>query len=508
MTSRLLNLFTGAIGSWSISRARSAIDAHEEGDFSESAMLAKSSKRFYRIAGALNTRTGALKARAGLPFQVERSDRGDQRKTQTVADRMRDLWWDVCPETVIAQHHEDAVQLHRSVGYLEWTVVKVGTRREKIPLLHHLPASGLHYRDFERAWYYTTADGPERVTPGDGFWFLHEAAETRPPFGGTILPLGMMYPLSTLTERGWARWCEKHGLATLAVKEPAFAADDVEAKAAFYEQFRKLGSEPVLREPQSSAGEGWEARWLEAMGGGWQSFRGFLEYVGDASEYTVTGMTPRGDQPVGGDGESVRERVRVEHLAGDAEPMSTSLRDQVWKPWGRENYDGWEDDTAGWGRWDTRPPADLVVRADILAKAADLIPRLGALGADTEALLDEFRVPRPKKTEQKQPMPQADPAAAAAAAAAVPAAPVAEEVKPIPVTPTDLALAVTIDEVRTSNKLDPEAGANGGELVAERRARLATVIAQGAAAEQGKKPGEGDAPPDEESEDEEEAATT
>lgn len=400
-------MMSGSTGAWTVSRARAALDAHEDGDLSESALLAKASKRYHRIAGALNTRTGALKSRAGLPFQVEKSDRGDQRRAQTVADRTKDLWWDVCPETTIAQLHEDAIMLDRAVGYLDWQVIKVGTRREKVPLLHHLPAIGLSYREWEGSWYYQTRDGPERVTPGDGRWFLHEPGTVGQPFGGSILVLGLLYVMSTYDERDLARWCEKLAMPVLAIDEPSFASDDVEAAQsarAFYDQFKKLGTEAVFRLPKDQDGKGWDARWLEASGTGWQGLRAFGVYLGDASEYAVTGMTPRGDQPLGGDGESVRERVRVEYLAADAEPMTTSLRSQVWKPWGRENFDGWEDDLAAWGRWDTRPPADLVVRAQILSQAAELIPKLEALGADREALLDEFRIPRPKG-----PLPKARP---------------------------------------------------------------------------------------------------
>lgn len=408
-STRIVPLLTGTLGGWSISTARTALDAHEGGDFSESARLAKSSRRFHRIAGALNTRTGALKARAGLPFQVEKSARGDQRRAQTVADRTLDLWWDVCPETTIARLHEDAVQLEAAVGYLDWRTVKVSGRSEWIPKLCHLPAHGLSYREWESAWYYQTADGPERVTPGNGTWFLHLPGSERPPFGGAIMTLGMLYIASTFTERDWARWGEKLGFPMLGVKEPMFAQDNVEAVANFYDQFKNMGREPIVREPQGTDGDGWQTRWIESSGVGWQNFRGHLSYVGDASEYAVTGMTPRGDQPLGGDGESVRERVRVEYLAADSEPMSTSLRDQVWKPYGRYNFDGWEDDLAAWGRWDTRPPADLVVRADILTKAAKLITELEALGADREALLDEFRIPR-VRGKLPPPKPAAAPA--------------------------------------------------------------------------------------------------
>ncbi len=405
-------MLTGSSGGWSIRRAAAALDMHEDGDFSESAQLAKAARRYHRIAGALNTRTGALKATAGLPFQVEPSDRGDQRRARSIAAQTKARWWDVCPETTIASLLEDAIMLDRAVGFLTWKSVKVDGKSQWLPKVNHLPARGLSYRELEQAWYYNGADGPEKITPGDGTWFLHLPASVQPPFGGAILSLGVLYVISHFTERDWARWGEKLGFPMLAIKEPAFAADDVEANVqGFYDQFKKLGKEPIIREPQGSDGTGWESRWIESSGVGWQSFRAHLAYVGDASEYTVTGMTPRGDQPLGGDGESVRERVRVEYLAADAEPMSTSLREQVWMPIGRYNDSAWDDELAAWGRWDTKPPANMVVRADILGKAATFIPQLVSLGADPEALLDEFRIPRkagaalPKQEAAPKPAP-------------------------------------------------------------------------------------------------------
>lgn len=403
---RIVPLLAGSPGKWSINRTRAALELHETGDFSESAQLADASKRFYRTRGAINTRTGALKSRGGLPFTVEPSDFGDRALAERVANDCRRAWWSVCPETTIAQIHEDAIQLEAAVGRIEWHTVRLDARTWWMPKLIHLPAYGLSYREDEGAWYYATREGPVKITPGDGDWFLHLPGRQRPNFGGAVMVNGPIHTYSSLTERGWLRFCEKHGLPMLGIKEPLSAQDDVGQVEKFYGQFKKIGSEPIVREPKGgSAEEGWEVRWIEANGTGYQSLRGFLEYAGDAAEYTITGMTPRGDQPRGGDGESVRERVRVEYLSSDAEPLTNSLRAQVWAPFGRFNYEGWEDEIAPWGRWDTRPPTDLKSRAETLTAASKAIADLRAQGIDVTPILEEFKLKLDQSGRPQDPQP-------------------------------------------------------------------------------------------------------
>lgn len=75
-----------------------------------------------------------------------------------------------------------------------------------------------------------------------------------------------------------------------------------------------------------------------------------------------------------------------------------------------------------------------------------------------------------------------------------PAAGPAEGTPEITLAPTDLAAIVKVNEARASVGLSPLLGADGEMTVAEFKAKFANVIAQGAAAEQGLKPGEEPAP--------------
>jgi hypothetical protein len=389
---------------WTVGAVRSALDRHELGDLYDSARLVDWMGRDPRIHGDLGTRVRALAARSGLPFTVEPSNEADQRRAAAVAKQVSALWWNVLPEEVIAQLLADAIMLGVCVAMLEWD----GPQRDRLHVMP-LPAHNLCWDEWAGHWYYQTRDGREVVTPGDGRWFLHLPHGQRSWMRGAVRPLGHLSVARYLSQRDWDRHCEKHGMPVLAVREPAFAQDDVSnGVAAFYDQFRNLGSETVLRLPQGSGapGDGWEAKWLETTAQGWQSFQGRLARLdSDVSVVLLGRDAASADKALGGDGEAERGRVRIEYLASDAEPLTTSLRDQVWMPWGRVTQANWDDSLAPWGRWNTRPPADLSRRAATLSVLGDAIGKLTGQGVDPKPLIEEFQLTQIAGAKPQDPTP-------------------------------------------------------------------------------------------------------
>lgn len=393
---RIAGQFVEAASTWTVATVRSALDSHERGMFRQSSRLSDAMGRDPRISGALDTRVRALSSRSALPFGVETSDEGDGRKREAVARRMRELWWSSCPESAVGPILRDAIMLGVSVGRITWT-----NGDEWVPTLEWLPPHGLSYEyDFssEYRWIYNDKDGiRHHVTPGDGTWFLYLPGGPRSWMTGRVRSLGLPWFGGVCTERDWNRYNEKHGLAILSIDEPFWAQDDVEGEAgadgthaeAYYEQFRNLGSESVLRNPQGQDKDtpGWAAKFLEPVGDTWASFEGHLKHLGQLIDATLLGKS--GDSgPKGGDGELAHERVRVEYLATDAETLATTIRDQVWKPFALFNYD--DQDAAGWGRWNTRPPPDLKMRAETLKSFGDALTALAPHGVDKSPLYDEF----------------------------------------------------------------------------------------------------------------------
>lgn len=403
---------------WTFESVKIALLLHEMGDLSWSGRLAESMGRDAEIRGSLGKRVRSLTSRSGLPFSVVPSDDGDQRRAKTIADRVRARWWDVVPESSLAQMDRDTILLGMCVGYLDRRPVEIDGQIEWWPVLVALPAHGLRYIEDENRWQYASRDGLLDINPGDGFWFLHTPNGPRSFMDGAIRALAFLYLFGTFTERDWARWCEKHGMPVLAIEEPFFAEDDVGKAdaAAYYAQFQDLGSETVLRLPSQrdqpgNGGEAWGAKWLELKGRAFECFEAFGEYVKLGKRLVLTGRDS--DTSKGGDGEAATERVSAEYLAADAEPLSTSLRAQVWAVWGPLNVANWSQNLTPWGRWDTRPPPDLAKRATTLKTLGEAVEKLQAQGADVGPLFEEFNVkrvvsPKPAEPEPTDTEPPAD----------------------------------------------------------------------------------------------------
>lgn len=383
---------------WTISGAKSAIQEHDAGRFHDSALLADSMGGDPQISGHLGTRVRALAARSGLPFTIEPGT-GARRRADAVARQVEALWWDALPEAAIGAVLRDSIMLGVAVAQIEWIESKSASGAvQRLPRLRPLPAYGLEFQEWEQKWIYQTVNGPIEVTPNDGSWFLHLPQGELSWRHAAVRALWIPYLARVFCTRDWLRHAEVHAMPALAIKEPAFASDEVETQiGTFYQQFRNFGRETVLRLPQGSGdnADGWDAKWLELMSAGWESYQALLRRCdSDASMALLGRDVETTDKAVGGDSASAIERVRTEYLSADAEPLTTALREQVWMHWGRFNVPNWSDDLAPWGKWNTRPPVDLSRRASMLNTAADAIAKLLPLGANQNALLDEFQIPR------------------------------------------------------------------------------------------------------------------
>lgn len=404
---------------WTVATCRAAIEQHERGVFRRSAILAGLMEREAEIAKAIKKRANALASRSALPFSVTPSSEGDGRKRKAVAERQGQLWWHTTPESVIQPIMRDTVKMGQALGYLTWS-----TGSEWVPRLNWLPMNGLAWEPWgigaERraGWVYTDGAGVRHeVTPGDGFWFLHEPTGPESFKDGAVRYLGLPWFLSDNIECDWARYDEKHGLPILEIDEPFWAQDDVDGEDGaegtkadqYYAQFANLKSESVLRSPQGqdTAAGGWKSRWLEPKSQSWKSFEAHLDRLERKFRLGISGGDGSGAK--GGDGETADERRHSEFLSTDAETLSTSLREQVWKPFAEYNYG--DRNLAGWGRWDTRPPKDLSTRATTLKTVGEALAPLAAAGVDTDPVLEEMSLtkstkPVPKPTEppaQEQP---------------------------------------------------------------------------------------------------------
>lgn len=399
---------------WRPATVRAALDDLESGVFYSAATLAESVGRDCVVGGALAARVRALASRYALPFSVV-AGIGDGRRREAIRRRVEELTWTSVPERVIDPVLRDAVMLGAAVGRIWWE----RSASEWVPHLMHLAPHGLEWHEWSGTWTYTTRDGQRlQVTPGDGTWFLHLPHGTRSFMSGAIRAVAEPWLSRRYAARDEARWCERHGMPVLAVEEPFSATDDVEGTDGtqadqVYSGLRNgMGSGAVIRlpQPQSKDENGWRAQWLELQG---RSFDGMQQSMARCARDIETRLLGRAQDggAKGGDGELASEVHRNEYLSSDAEALTTTIRDQVWKPFVAYNY-GAEFDLAPWGRWDTRPTPDMERRARVLKTLGESLPLLVAVGIDVAPVLEEFGLQAPDGVEAHE-LPAAAPAAPA-----------------------------------------------------------------------------------------------
>lgn len=398
---------------WTVSSVRCALDEFESGGFYTTAALAEATMRDCIVFGELQKRIRALSCKGSLPFTVEESDEGDGRSRAVVAKRIRELWWTTCPEQVLAPLLCDTVMLATTVGVLHWDT---SNPSEWIPYLRHLPAHGLEYAEYEGVWYYHTRDGERlKITPGDGLWFLHTPFGERSYMHGAIRCIAEPWLENRYARRDRARWCERHGMPVLAVKEPFISTDDIEGDAGsngvsvsdFYANMRRgLTSGGIIRLPQGRTKEenGWEAEWIANDGSGFEAFSQTLKDNAREIEIALSGRASDDSGSKGGDGELANETVRNENLTSDAEPLCTSFREQIWKPYAL--YNKGDARLAGYGKYDTRTLANLKARASVLENVGTAIQSLEAAATDVKSVRTEFGLEVGPRVQAKPAAPE------------------------------------------------------------------------------------------------------
>lgn len=408
--------FFQSLSKWTLSKVTAALDEHKQGCFYQSALLADALLDDPQIFAHARTRVGAFSSRSGLPFSIDASNGVDDRRAESVRRRVEQLWWDMVPDAELASLHMDAVFLGVAVGRTVWK----REHGEWIPRLERLRPSGLRWDDTIHAFRYLDGCGVDHiVTPGVNGWVLHA------PFGGdswtkgALRALGIPFFARTFAViRDWLRFNERHALPALIVEDRFPQSDDIEGQegeagaSEFFEQFRNLGKNPVIRLPQGQTSDEPKAnaRWLELVSTSYEGFERLYNKLQAEIVSVLLGRDPESSAAkLGGDGASVVEKVRNEHLIADADALQNTLRDQVLKPFVGFNVSPNLLGLAPWPKWQARPQADLASRVSTLNTAADALAKLESLGIDIVPVIEELHLQRINKPKPKPVQPPPEP---------------------------------------------------------------------------------------------------
>lgn len=342
------------VATWTVSQVRAALRQHMEGDFHRSALLCDAARGDDRVKSDLRTRVMAV---TGLPFRLDPSPAGDQRRAKAVAAELDARWAKLFPGSLVRQLLRAALLVGAAHGPCEWET-SGGLWWPRVDPWH-----GQHLRhDPTRNVFETQSTaGPLDVVPGDGSWFLFEPEGSRGWMDASVRGLAVPYLIRTHGRRDWARFCEKHGLPITGAVVPEDA--DVGDKDDFFEDLRAMGSEGIVMLPKDRDGRGFGLEMIEPKNvGAWKSFEAILYHCDVSIAVELLGQASNAQEGGSYAKAAALNTLRQDLLEADAAALAEAIREQVLRPWAHFNYG--DADLAPLPVWDATQPEDAKRLAD------------------------------------------------------------------------------------------------------------------------------------------------
>lgn len=360
------------VTTWTVGQVRTALRLHVDGDFHRSALLADAARGDDRIKSDLRTRVYAV---TGLPFRLDPSPTGDQRRARAVRDELAAEWPRICPPSLVRQILRWGILQGVGYGAVPWE--SSGGRWWPRPTVWH--PQHLRHHEHREALEAQTTEGLVDVVPGDGAWLCYQPEGDRGWMDASIRGLAIPYLLRSLSRRDWARFGEKHGLPITGAVVPESA--DADDKDNFFDDLRQLAGEGIVMLPRDRDGRGFGIEMIEpGNAAAWQGFERILghcdvsiavELLGQASNATEGGSYAKA---------VTLDLIRQDILEADAAAIAATLHADLLRPWARFNFG--DPDLAPLPVWDATPPEDTSALATTWQTAGNA---LGALQAAAQA---------------------------------------------------------------------------------------------------------------------------
>lgn len=363
---------------WSVPQVRRALDAHERGEFFESGLLADAIMRDDRIFATLDTRVLAV---LGLPFKVNAGIDEDEFAI-TLASQVSKWLFHAIPEAVWADILRNQNRMGFAVGELTWSRHASGEMRPKLHVHHSQFVTWSHYTGL---FSLQTTAGLIPITPGDGRWVLFAPnGQQQPWMNGTIRALSIPYMIRTFARRDWARRSEVEGIGVRKARIPAQGDPKIVDK--FLRDVKALGAESTIRLP-----EGFDFSIEAPAATAADGFSKLVSHCDMAITLAILGQNLT-TEVTGGSfaAATVHAKVQLDRLEADVAMLSTTIRDQILVPWGRMNFEDFDEDATPWPKWDTNPPEDIQRDAQALLTLSQAIGGLLTQGVDVAPVFEKF----------------------------------------------------------------------------------------------------------------------
>lgn len=393
------------VTTWTVGQVRSALRQHVDGDFGRSALLADAVRGDDRIKSDLRTRVYAV---TGLPFRLDPSPTGDQRRAKAVRDELAAAWPRVCPPSLVRQILRWGILQGVSYGALGWEA----SGGRWWPTVETWHPQHLRHHETRCALEAQTTAGTVDVVPGDGTWLCYQPEGDRGWMDASIRGLAIPYLLRGLSRRDWARFGEKHGLPITGAIVPEGA--DKDDKDGFFDDLRHLAGEGIVMLPRDRDGKGFAVEMIEPKNAqAWQGFEHILLHCDVSIAVELLGQASNA-QEGGSYAKAVAlGAIRQDILEADAGAIAETLRADVLRPWARFNWG--DPELAPIPVWDATPPEDTSKLATTWQTAGNALTALQGAAAsqgmevDLDAFAARFGIPLRRASAPAVPPPPPPP---------------------------------------------------------------------------------------------------
>jgi hypothetical protein len=366
--------------SWTVPLVREAMQSLVIGLFDMPSQLIDALLGNARIQAAMNSRTGGLLGRE-VDFLVPKKFR-DSPAAQECCDAFIDAWPALFGEGSLVTADEWEIMLGFAPGQLLWDLDGEYGR----PVLEPWHPRWTYWHFLDRSLVAIGQDGQERITPGDGHWFLHtRRGAYRGWMRGAFRAVAEPWLARCYARRDWARYSERHGMPIIKAKTPSDAEVDTDVEN-FRTAMANLGQETSIELPQGKdPTESYDVEYLETKDQSWEGFQSLIDSCDAEITLAIMSQNLTTEVKEGSFAAArVHADVRQSLLEADARALARTIYSQIARPFAALNFGN--ADLAPAPKWDVKPYEDDLTAAQTFYAFSQGLSYLATAGFGVDKL--------------------------------------------------------------------------------------------------------------------------